>query len=252
MGVPANSKQWKKGDPDFLLNFYNNAKIKDEFHSKCLYPLFYKAFNTPNRPNDVFELTGNRVPYLNGGLFENENPKTKSIDFPATYFANLLEFFGQYNFTIDENDPLDHEVGIDPEMLGHIFENLLEDNKDKGAFYTPKSIVQYMCQESLIQYLKTYLQEHEIWPLKEEVVNQTETNLQNFVRKKIAGELLNDYDQHLARALKEVKICDPSIGSGAFPMGLLNEIFHCMQVLYDASPDTVELFGKWKSGHLKL
>ena len=239
MGVPATSKLWKNGNPDFLLNLYIDAKSKDEFHSKCLYPLFYKAFNTPNRPNDVFALTDSRVPYLNGGLFENENHKTKDIDFPATYFANLLEFFGQYNFTIDENDPLDHEVGIDPEMLGHIFENLLEDNKDKGAFYTPKPIVQYMCQESLIQYLKTYLQEHQLWPSDEEAASQTEINLQNFVRKKIAGELLNDYDEHLARALKIVKICDPAIGSGAFPMGLLNEIFYCMQVLHDASPDTV-------------
>ena len=70
---------------------------------------------------------------------------------------DLFDFFGQYNFTIDENDPNDHEVGIDPEMLGHIFENLLEDNKDKGAFYTPKVIVQYMCQESLIEYLATKL-----------------------------------------------------------------------------------------------
>lgn len=239
MGVPATSEHWKNGDPDFLLNLYNTAKNKEEFHSKCLYALFYKAFNTPNRANDVFALTGSRVPYLNGGLFENENPKTKEIDFPANYFANLLDFFGQYNFTIDENDPLDHEVGIDPEMLGHIFENLLEDNKDKGAFYTPKPIVQYMCQESLIQYLKTYLQEQQLWPLEVEAASQTDTNLQNFVRKKIAGELLNDYDEHLAKALKEVKICDPAIGSGAFPMGLLNEIFYCMQVLHDASPDTV-------------
>ena len=54
----------------------------------------------------------------------------------------------QYNFTIDENDPNDAEVGVDPEMLGRIFENLLEDNKDKGAFYTPKEIVQYMCREA--------------------------------------------------------------------------------------------------------
>ena len=66
------------------------------------------------------------------------------LDFPAELFGNLLDFFGEYNFTIDENDPEDHEVGIDPEMLGHIFENLLEDNKDKGAFYTPKAIVSYM------------------------------------------------------------------------------------------------------------
>jgi len=100
------------------------------------------------------------VPYLNGGLFEPEkNKATLKIDFPVDYFKELLDFFEQYNFTIDENSPDDHEVGIDPEMLGHIFENLLEDNRDKGAFYTPKEIVQYMCKESLIQYLLNTFQE---------------------------------------------------------------------------------------------
>ena len=156
MGVLAKNKKWENGDKDFLLNLFNNAESKDNFHGKYLFPLFDKAFNTPNRPNDVFELTGNRVPYLNGGLFECEYPNSDKLDFPANYFKELLDFFGQYNFTIDENDPFDREVGIDPEMLGHIFENLLEDNKDKGAFYTPKPIVQYICQESLIQNLKTY------------------------------------------------------------------------------------------------
>lgn len=239
MGVPSISKKWENGEKEFLFNFFNAKEFKDQFHSKNLFILFDKAFNKPKRPNDIFELTGTRVPYLNGGLFENDYHNADKVDFPDTYFEGLLDFFGQYNFTIDENDPMDHEVGIDPEMLGHIFENLLEDNKDKGAFYTPKPIVQYMCQESLIQYLKTYLQEHQLWPKNEAESKLTETNLQNFVRKKIAGELLNDYDEHLARALKEVKICDPAIGSGAFPMGLLNEIFHCMQVLHDASPDTI-------------
>ena len=99
---------------------------------------------------------------MNGGLFDTDfkDPKTnqpleKSIDFPVDYFQSLLDFFEQYNFTIDENDPYETEVGIDPEMLGHIFENLLEDNRERGAFYTPKEIVHYMCQESLVEYLKT-------------------------------------------------------------------------------------------------
>lgn len=81
--------------------------------------------------------------------------KKKSCHFPACFFDSLLTMLSQYNFTIDENDPNDAEVGVDPEMLGRIFENLLEDNKDKGAFYTPKEIVQYMCRESLISYLQT-------------------------------------------------------------------------------------------------
>src|ERR1019366_4804223 len=96
---------------------------------------------------------------LNGGLFDKDISFENDIDFPAEYFKNLFDFFEQYNFTIDENDPYENEIGIDPEMLGHIFENLLEENREKGAFYTPKEIVHYMCQESLIQYLRTYLPE---------------------------------------------------------------------------------------------
>ena len=76
-----------------------------------------------------------------------------------------------YNFTIDENDPDDSEVGIDPEMLGHIFENLLEDNKDKGAFYTPKEIVQYMCRQSIIQYLKAHEPDEQYIEPIEELIN---------------------------------------------------------------------------------
>src|SRR5690554_4462711 len=71
----------------------------------------------------------------------------------------MSEFCEQYTYTMDESRRDDHEVGIDPEMLEHIFENLLEDNRDKGAFYTPKEIVQYMCKESLIQYLLNTFQE---------------------------------------------------------------------------------------------
>ena len=62
-----------------------------------------------------------------------------------------------FNFTVYEDSPDEHTIAVDPEMLGHIFENLLEDNKDKGAYYTPKEIVHYMCQESLIEYLCTTL-----------------------------------------------------------------------------------------------
>lgn len=88
-------------------------------------------------------------------------------------FQSLFDFFDSYNFTIDENDPNDAEVGVDPEMLGKIFENLLEDNKDKGAFYTPKEIVRYMCQESLTAYLQTGIDDAEV---KEHIANFVKTN----------------------------------------------------------------------------
>lgn len=158
MGCPADSRHWTNGDRQFLQSFFAGCVDQKHFHSAFLTPLFYDALNRENRADDVFELTSSRIPYLNGGLFEDDLPATRAIDFPPAFFGELLDCFGAYNFTIDENDPMDAEVGIDPEMLGHIFENLLEDNKDKGAYYTPKAIVHYMCQESLLQYLKTGLE----------------------------------------------------------------------------------------------
>lgn len=165
------------------------------------------------------------MPYLNGGLFDKDNSFYNDIDFTADYFKNLLAFFEQYNFTIDENDPYDNEVGIDPEMLGHIFENLLEENKDKGAFYTPKEVVHYMCQESLIQYLRTHL------PECTEDESPATIALQNFIRKGETGDrtdrktFMVQQAKRIEKLLDSVKICDPAIGSGAFPMGMLQEIY---------------------------
>ena len=216
MGCSSDSSEWENGDYTYCKSLFESAN-QDQFHSNYLAHLF-DALNTSNRENDVFDLTQTRVPYLNGGLFEADNDAIRKIDFPASHFESLLSFFGEYNFTIDENDPNDHEVGIDPEMLGHIFENLLEDNKDKGAFYTPKPIVQYMCQKSLIQYLKTHLE------------NETK-DIENFIRTLDKGDENNPNNYILQNAKKieelldNVRICDPAIGSGAFPMGLLQIIF---------------------------
>jgi hypothetical protein len=216
MGCKPSSKSWKDGDPEFLKNFFSNAKDKARFYSKYLSPLFFEALNTPDRAGDIFDLTGTKVPYLNGGLFDEAEDKTRKLDFPERLFSNLFEFFSSYNFTIDENDPEEHEVGIDPEMLGHIFESLLEENKDKGAYYTPKPVVQFMCQQSLLLYLKTRLGDRE--------------GLEKLVCQKDPGDnskgnWIRENASRIEEQLDKVTICDPAIGSGAFPMGMLQEIF---------------------------
>jgi len=226
--------EWLNGDKNFMQNLFLNFKNKQNFHSQCLTELF---FNTLNRDrvanNDIFETTKTRVPYLNGGLFENDLLGTDKIDFPETYFNELFDFFEQYNFTIDENSPDEHEVGIDPEMLGHIFENLLEENKDKGAYYTPKEIVQYMCQESLIQYLTTNF---------DKVSNfvKVEDDINNFIRNQIPSLALMQKDNavKLNNLLSDIKICDPAIGSGAFPIGLLQEIYKAKLFIYPFTKPT--------------
>jgi adenine-specific DNA-methyltransferase len=244
MGCKAGTKEWIEGDKRFMQNLYQSFSDKEHFYSKSLSKLFFDVLNK-KREGDVFNIEGLRgnlnntkIPYLNGGLFDTDEDISRKIDFPQEYFETLFNFFGEYNFTIDENDPNEHEVGIDPEMLGHIFENLLEDNKDKGAFYTPKVIVQYMCQESIIEYLKTSL-------------NLTNTHkdeieaIEQLIRENLA-EHVSDLDlvTPISAALHVIKVCDPAIGSGAFPMGILNEIYQAVENLYYLQPDSVALI--WK------
>lgn len=213
LGVPANA-EWGSGDPEFIQNFFAQTADKDHFIDNVLEALF----NDLNS-EDEKKLSQYRTPYLNGGLFERDASDETSFPLPAKYMQQMLDFFSSYNFTIDENDPDDAEVGVDPEMLGRIFENLLEDNKDKGAFYTPKEIVTYMCRESLIAYLQTDIDDE-----------PTKDAIRQFVTTHDAatlGNISDDIDQRL----QDVKICDPAIGSGAFPMGLLKELFLCRTAL---------------------
>lgn len=221
----ATGKKWGEGNPDYLFDLFKNSKHKDDFYTNELVPLFFKTLNNPNSENEKNPL---RFPYLNGGLFDDSHDrKYNKLALPVEIFENLFNTFNNFNFTIYEDAPDEHTVAVDPEMLGHIFENLLEDNKDKGAFYTPKEIVHYMCRESLIEYLKDKL-------LLVDDNQLTIDNSQLTIKKIIQQqELTKDEIQFAEKnafkiidALEQVKICDPAIGSGAFPMGLLQEIFN--------------------------
>ena len=228
-------KGWLNGDSRYMSNMFSQSSddVKADFLDRVLEPMFFGLLNTTqeqrkvNAQSNGWDLSlipgWQNIPYLNGGLFEqDEIDKCKSV-FPTAYFEELFEFFDAYNFTIDENDPDDSEVGIDPEMLGHIFENLLEDNKDKGAFYTPKEIVQYMCRESVIQYLKTHEPDERFAEAIEHLIRDGEVD--KVLQDKATARKFTTW-------LAEVKVCDPAIGSGAFPMGVLNVLYHSRQLLY--------------------
>lgn len=233
-------KGWICGDLNYMQNMFENSPYKNDYLDSVLEPLFFGILNT--KPAERAALFADYdwdksllnewkdIPYLNGGLFERDKEDEPESRFPADYFKRLFQFFSEYNFTIDENDPNDAEVGVDPEMLGKIFENLLEDNKDKGAFYTPKEIVRYMCQESLIAYLETN-------------TSIAKDKIRQFVLSPEEGvkDIPENKKPKLLTALEEVKICDPAIGSGAFPMGLLNELLHCREVLSGDYYDRAEI-----------
>ena len=225
------SKGWLARNLHYMHDLFYDAsdEVKGDFLDKVLEPMFFGLLNTKPEDRSSAPLVNgvgvkyipnaDEIPYLNGGLFQQEKIDEVDSVFPAGMFQSLFDFFDSYNFTIDENDPNDAEVGVDPEMLGKIFENLLEDNKDKGAFYTPKEIVRYMCQESLTAYLQTGIDDAEV---KEHIANFVKTNDVEELGG-ASSELAMSIDQKLI----DVKICDPAIGSGAFPMGLLRELYAC-------------------------
>ena len=222
-------KGWLCGDTNFMLNTFSQSNRRSDYLESVLEPLFFGILNTePAKREQVFSRNGWQqnlvekwasIPYLNGGLFERDDVDNLRIVLPESIFSNLFAFLASYNFTVDENDPDDAEIGVDPEMLGKIFESLLEDNKAKGAFYTPKEIVRYMCKESLIAHLASKLPD-----VADGVVRA-------FVESHEMQPELESYRNILESVLREVKICDPAIGSGAFPMGLLNELWRCREAL---------------------
>lgn len=214
LGVKEN-EQWGSGSKQFMQKLFRDYKGND-FYGEILYPLFFEALNTDRRDShDWFNTLHCRIPFLNGGLFDANNDvdeRSQSLILDNKLFKNIFELFDAYNFTVIEDIPHDSEVAVDPEMLGRVFENLLEENyrKGHGTYYTPRTIVHYMCQHSLIEYLANDFDINEIKPLVLEQVTDT------------------DYIRHHAKdieiKLKKVKILDPAIGSGAFPMGILHEV----------------------------
>ena len=237
MGVPDGGS-WGEGKFRFMYNLFRKATAEQQadFVHEVLEHLFFHALNTDRKAdNDLYNtrVFGEqvRVPYLNGGLFEEDDADRcfkacTDARFPVELFRELFAFFEQYNFTIDENDPDDAQVGVDPEMLGRIFESLLEDNKEKGAFYTPKEIVQYMCRRSLTAYLQADVPDERMRKAIDEFVRTKDYNC-------LRLRLPHSRREQVAERLRTVKICDPAIGSGAFPMGLLRELYLCRIALED-------------------
>lgn len=241
-------KGWLNGNLAFLRDLFFFSPHQSDFLEQVLEPLFFGIFNTEKVNREQLFKTKEwdmglledwkELPYLNGGLFERDAVDEQNITLPASLFEDLFTFMASYNFTVDENDPDDAEVGVDPEMLGKIFESLLEDNKAKGAFYTPKEIVRYMCKESLIAYLATQIDKSHS-ERKEKTDSSDGSGCDNSIRSFVESHEmqpeLEPYRDALKSALREVKICDPAIGSGAFPMGLLNELWRCREAIEETS-----------------
>ncbi|MBU1635100.1 Eco57I restriction-modification methylase domain-containing protein [bacterium] len=239
----GNFKEWGTGPKNFLHRLFKKEFTDyGNFFNDVLEPFFYEALAS-ERHNDIYSRFNCKIPFLNGGLFEplnDYNWEETDILIDNDLIADVFRTFDQYNFTVREDEPLEKEVAVDPEMLGKVFENLLPENlrKGKGAYYTPRTIVHYMCQESLINYLDTECEpvpKEDIETLIREgdIVLELETAIESGTKsyKPVLMDSIKENAQLLDDALANIKVCDPAIGSGAFPVGMLNEIVKARTVL---------------------
>lgn len=202
-------------EQDLLLDGFTTKNCRD----KATGHFKYRAFV----PNSLFFAPEHKVK-----VTTQEKGKVKEEEIEVQGLINLLK---DYNFTVEENTPAEVQVSLDPELLGRVFENLLAAynpetgdsvRKSTGSFYTPREIVQYMVNESLVEYLKSHVENGK--------------NLEGEFRKLI------EYQDHKVtisevqkdeclKALYECKVLDPACGSGAFPMGMLQQMVHIIKQL---------------------
>lgn len=281
LGVPKDGI-WGQGDKKFLRNVFEKDKRYisnyDNFFNDVLEHLFYEALAQKRENNDWFDRLNCRIPFLNGGLFEPVNGyeyEVTNLTIDNGIFKDIFDTFDLYNFTVKEDEPLEKEVAVDPEMLGKVFENLLPENtrKGNGAFYTPREIVHYMCQESLINYLYNKLNTKIVKLSSEKQAEQQSLFKKNKIKQMVLTEEI--FEENFSRedisflirkgdsiysnsnvketmpdsiinsasiideALSTIKVCDPAIGSGAFPVGMMNEIVRVRATLskYIGKPD---------------
>ena len=223
---------------------------QNNYYRNLLEKLFFCVLNTPEneREQGIPDLM-KYYPFLNGGLFEPHDNDYKgnwilqiSNDWFTNFFSNTLE---RYNFTVDENSSVSAEIAIDPEMLGRIFENLLAEQnpdtgqsarKSTGSYYTPREIVDYMVEESLIAYLKTNPTNLSLRAEDEAIPNAIE----DFVHTTTISEDLKPHSKELLNHLNAIKILDPACGSGAYPISMLQKIVELKHRL-DAQTSLYEL-----------
>ena len=213
-----------------LWDYHQEEKAQNKtanFYRDRLKLLFFAGLNNPDEVNIVgirrdgfLQDRIGQVPYLNGGLFEeDELDRDDVIQVPDDVLTPALrDLFYHFNFTVTESTPLDIEVAVDPEMLGKIFEGLVTGRHETGSYYTPKEVVAFMGREAIKGHLQRFCQEEEA------------TAIVNFVENRDAGGLKNP--EQVLKVLQTVCICDPACGSGAYLLGMLHELIDLRSALF--------------------
>ena len=249
-------KRWIGNDPDFISNFWNSYKQSqtdnNTFYRKWLSVLFFETFNgsfqagrsdhIKNLPDDIRDILA-LAPHLNGGLFrENKLDKKYSFELPDYLFEKLFDvfddsrpgFFERYNFTITEDTPLDQEVAVNPEMIGKVYESLVNISNDVdlrqkgGVFYTARTEIDLMSRLSLVDWLANHLGSHfkkELYRFIFAFTDEEKTEADLSITEK------NLWSQ-IRKLLEGITVLDPACGSGSFLVGMLMVIDDLLKRTY--------------------
>jgi hypothetical protein len=225
-------KGWLDGDKKYIQNKYKDAKAQNMgIYEEFFKPLFFEALNTEGIPQNDFI---GKVPYLNGGLFEKKEIEA-GVSIDDEFFDVLLSpdkneygvpkgFLLRYKLSLSESNPAEQELVVDPEFIGRIFEMFMqsEERSEKGAFYTPKEVTQYMSKNALKQYLL------EEFPDKEAEISNLVSDFE------VSENLHEDEIKDIRTEIKSVDVVDPAVGSGAFIISMLEELTEITESLNNA------------------
>ncbi len=211
-------KGWLRfnGSTDYLRALWMGRDKSANFYLMHLVNLFFSGLNCSQarnimRENTVLLRIIGEVPYLNGGLFQQEPDEKPSPVVPDEICESIIHLFGRYNFTVMESTPDDEDVAVDPEMLGKLFEKVATGRHESGSYYTPRSVVQFMCREALKGYLGGY---------------------EKLVEEHDASGVSVPEAKELLQKLSKLRVVDPACGSGAYLLGMLHEL-HALHRLLD-------------------
>lgn len=223
---------WIGEDDVFLQTFlkaYKTTNVQEKFYSHWLSVLFFEALNQPPGTNfssrgfsKEIETVLNMSPYLNGGLFQKKSFDKLGLCISDAMVENFFEFLEGYKFTLQENTPLDVDIDLTPEFLGIIFERLV--NKADGAIYTDRLEVELMCKLSLLSWL-------------EQQTTLSHADISHLLFMHQSDHLTKESLTTILKMLESVCVCDPAVGSGAFPLGMLEVIDGVEQTLREAIGD---------------
>ena len=230
-----------EGAKDYLNALWHDYRAQEgeskNFYADRLRLLFFAGLNNYRSEDVTAEPEAQRligdVPFLNGGLFDMTDQDARTgIAIPDECISEILtELFDHFNFTVMESTPFDVEVAVDPEMLGKVFEELVTGRHDSGAHYTPRPIVSFMCREAL----KGYLEGQDTGVAPEAV--------SRFVDERDTSAISSAASaRRMAEALDKITVVDPACGSGAYLLGMMQELVELQTTLFNVGVDPKGLY----------